>query len=533
MGVSSYFEFVGTFFGWIMYQNLWDVLAGSGIVYIPFITIVLTHIIAAKKGGDDEGSAAIQSLKRIEVDIVVTIVVVFLAAVPSVDVTLSEMNFARPALDCQSTATTIQGDATGTTYNTVLTSLGGESAQAPVWWAAIHTATKSVVSASIAGIPCAHDLENVELALANNAIKDPQLVKEIQDFINDCYKASKSKLLRTSSATLTDDQRDETQWLGSNYFRTTAGYYDTYYSRKANSNWTYIASRDAGFESDISKGGHPGCNEWWSNGSSGLRARSLDTISPTLMDNLITGTNSVIAWLGGDSLSATEKQDVVLRKYLSIKTGSNTFKNFSTSYTPSSNERVQKAVNEKNWLGGLSAGANSFLDTTTTAIAAVGGVVSVPGALGEGKLIREGVSMIQVIVLMLFIISLPLLLVMSEYKLSTLMTLTIIYFAINFISYIWAVAFWVDNNLIRVILSGAGELGPLSPSVNVTQMGMLVWIQRFLYLALPVMFLTMMGWAGVNAGHLGRSMEGLGNNASAPGKAGGSVVTSVVTKGKG
>ncbi|MDE2639118.1 MAG: conjugal transfer protein TraG, partial [Chloroflexota bacterium] len=81
MGVSSYFEFVTVLFGWVVYDRLWAVLNDTGIVYLPFFAIVARNVMESRRGGDDEGSAAIQSLKKSEVDVVVALVVLFLAAV--------------------------------------------------------------------------------------------------------------------------------------------------------------------------------------------------------------------------------------------------------------------------------------------------------------------------------------------------------------------------------------------------------------------------------------------------------------------
>ena len=58
MGVSSYFEFLTTLFGWILYDNFWSVQADSGLVYVPFIVILFTNIVTSRRAGDDEGSAA-------------------------------------------------------------------------------------------------------------------------------------------------------------------------------------------------------------------------------------------------------------------------------------------------------------------------------------------------------------------------------------------------------------------------------------------------------------------------------------------
>ena len=62
MGVSSYFEFVAVLFGWVLYDNLYTVLADSGIVYLPFLIIIASNVISSRKAGDDEGNAAVQSV---------------------------------------------------------------------------------------------------------------------------------------------------------------------------------------------------------------------------------------------------------------------------------------------------------------------------------------------------------------------------------------------------------------------------------------------------------------------------------------
>ena len=62
MGVASYLEFVTTLFAWILYKEVWAVLVDTGIVFIPIITMVVGNILSSHRAGDDEGSAAIQSL---------------------------------------------------------------------------------------------------------------------------------------------------------------------------------------------------------------------------------------------------------------------------------------------------------------------------------------------------------------------------------------------------------------------------------------------------------------------------------------
>ncbi|HCD57208.1 MAG TPA: hypothetical protein DEQ90_17415, partial [Halieaceae bacterium] len=131
MGVASYFEFVTTLFSWILYQGIWAVLVDSGIVFIPIIAMVLGNCLDSHKGGDDEGSAAIQSLKKIEADFIAMLGVLIFAGIPLLEVRLADMEYNKPALRCTEAAETIPGTDTGTTYDTTLAAMGDQTGSIP------------------------------------------------------------------------------------------------------------------------------------------------------------------------------------------------------------------------------------------------------------------------------------------------------------------------------------------------------------------------------------------------------------------
>lgn len=218
MGVSSYFEFVAVLFGWVLYDNLYTVLADAGIVYIPFLIIIASNVISSRKAGDDEGNAAVQSVKKIETDIIIAIFVLILCVIPMSTVNLSEMRFVKPALNCEKPAEIVLGTDTGTTVDTTLQTFGGETGRAPLWWALVHIVTKSVTAASIASIPCSHELSSVSNELANDKIESPMLRRELQDFINDCYMPAKASILNSSTVTLSNADISSINWIGSENF---------------------------------------------------------------------------------------------------------------------------------------------------------------------------------------------------------------------------------------------------------------------------------------------------------------------------
>jgi len=538
VGVASYFEFVTTLFSWILYKNVWAVLVDTGIVFIPIITMVVANSLTSHKAGDDEGSAAIQSLKKIEADFIAMLAVIVFAAIPVLDVELDEMRYVKPALRCGTVVTTIPGNNTETTYDRTLAAIAGETGAIPIWWAAAHTLSKSITAASIASIPCAPDLSSVEFKLAEDIMDDPGLRKEVAEFTDDCYRRSKSRLMRSDTSALTTDQLEETNWLGSEYFRTTTGYYDRYYAQHPQASFPFNATRDAGFDADAITGGHPSCNEWWGDAATGIRRKVLDSLDPNLLNEMVYDADNLIEASTDTSPSITEREDILLRKYLAVtRTRESLSVNLpmSTGYQFSATDRALNSIDNGTWseslLGGISLGASFIQDTARTTMVGLGAAIKAPEAIGEGYMIRQGISLFQALILMIMVIVLPFLLIFSQYRLSTLMTLSIIYFGLHFLSFLWAIAYWLDNSLMALMTEG-GRFGVFEPVANPVQSGIILWVQRFLYLIFPMMFLSGLGWAGIVAGGVAAQLSNFGGKVAQPGAAGGAVVKTAATKGK-
>lgn len=538
MGVASYFEFVTTLFSWILYKGIWAVLVDTGIVFIPIITMVVGNILTSHKAGDDEGSAAVQSLKKIEADFFAMLGVIVFAAIPVLDVELDEMRYVKPALRCGTTVATIPGNNTETTYDRTLAAIAGETGSIPIWWAAAHTLSKSVTAAAIASIPCAPDLSSVEYKLAEDIIDDPGLRQELAEFTDDCYRRSKSRLMRSDTSTLSTAQLEDTNWLGSEHFQTTAGYYDRYYAQHPQALFPYDATRDAGFDTDAIAGGHPVCNEWWGDAAKGVRRKVLDSLDPDLMNAMVYDADNLIDASTDATPSVTEREDILLRKYLAVTRARESLTvnlPMSTGYQVTATDNALDNINNGTWseqvFGRLSMGTSFVQDVGRTAMVGLGAAIKAPEAIGEGFMIRQGISLFQALILMIMVIVLPFLMIFSQYRLSTLMTLTIIYFGLHFMSFLWAIAYWLDNQVMALMTEG-GRFGVFEPIANPVQSGIILWVQRFLYLMFPMMFLTGLGWAGIRTGDLAAQTSSFGGKIGQPGSAGGGIVKMAATKGK-
>ena len=75
MAVDSTLELYTTLFGWLFYNSIWDVLVATGIVFLPFLGILLDTIIRSYAGEDAE-EAGNTTLRIVEVEFFVAFFVI-------------------------------------------------------------------------------------------------------------------------------------------------------------------------------------------------------------------------------------------------------------------------------------------------------------------------------------------------------------------------------------------------------------------------------------------------------------------------
>lgn len=255
----------------------------------------------------------------------------------------------------------------------------------------------------------------------------------------------------------------------------------------------------------------------------------LQSIDPDLLDTMVYAATNLVQLSTTANLDTPTRENVLLRKYLAINITKSRITNggsIGVNYNASAEETVRRSSNGFE-IASPKAAENSLANT----LAVIGGIFGAPGHLAGGKLLREGVSFGQSLLLMMFITLLPFLLIFSLYRPQFVLTLTVVFFAINFLSFIWAIAFWIDNNLTYVLLSGAadgGGWGVFTPVHNATEFLTLVWMQRFLYLALPVFWISGLSWVGFKVGGaLGATMNTVGQASEATGQRGGEAASDV------
>lgn len=115
--------------------------------------------------------------------------------------------------------------------------------------------------------------------------------------------------------------------------------------------------------------------------------------------------------------------------------------------------------------------------------------------------------MIQALLLMMVITVIPALLMFSAYDPKTIFTISFALFALQFITFWWELAGWLDDRLITILYDNMAAQGIANSSVpfaaffSSTADG---WIMNLvlgmMYVVFPAFWVGMLGWAGARIG---------------------------------
>ncbi|MDR2014530.1 MAG: conjugal transfer protein TraG N-terminal domain-containing protein [Azoarcus sp.] len=497
---TDYLEYYLTLAGWIVEKGIWDVLVMSGLFALPFAIIVIQEWLRARAEGADEGNKGVLSSLRIENRVWVAVMVILFGCLPFIPVSFDTLNFDRSrSVQCQANVP-LPGD---TGWANAFTTLNGQSAKVPIWWFLAHSVSKAVTGAAVVAIPCGVDLRQMRMDIDATRINDPVLAQEVSDFTRDCYGQARAKLFM-NRPTLTPQQMEDVSWIGSRYFLETPGFYDTYHSATARDAWPYTVSRDEGLAEVTGGGGYPTCTQWWLDASRGLRTRLLDQVDLDLLTRLGN-------WAG--FLSQAEVDDSVIRAIASPR-----------QQIVNRGESFSDYGGRQDW---------SIPHMATRGLADLGMIAQTPSHFPAMDLVRQGLPMVLSFLKMALVICIPLVLLIGLYELKALMTVSCIQFALFFVDFWFQLARWVDSTIMDALYgwnSPHSNLNPLMGLNNHFADFLLNFVMSAMFIVLPLLWVSALGWVGIQAGALLSGLAKGTAGASTAGEAGWAAARQVADK---
>lgn len=471
--VDSYYEYFLTLLGWIISNELWNLMTSTGIFALPFLFNVVSLFLKVREQGDDEGNKGRILASWIENSIYVSLLVIIFTCLPVFKVSYSTLELNKERMkECGMTVYNPQD----TGIAGISSELNGSSAVLPIWWAFTYSLGKGVTHGAIAALPCKPDLRQIRFEVQNTQISNPVLRQEVQDFVQQCFIPARTKVKR-QQIELDEVQSRDIDWIGSNLFLNTPGFYDIYRSKLPRAHWSYDQTRDVGLP-NTGNGGFPSCREWWADRGIGLKARLLEQISPDTLTKIQS------LWK-----SEGDYTDLVIRRLVSPQ-------NIEVS-----SGRVYAGYGETSMMGrsaGIWDNASSLGTFAAGALASTaGGMLAAPAF----DTIKQALPMVQGLMLLAVTIGIPLVTIFSGYSVKAVVTLTFVQFSLFFLSFWWELARWIDIWLLETMYNSPTHAQfNFAGILNDADDGILKIVISTMFLVLPTIWFLMLGWAGLKAG---------------------------------
>ncbi|WP_031640366.1 conjugal transfer protein TraG N-terminal domain-containing protein, partial [Pseudomonas aeruginosa] len=135
-------------------------------------------------------------------------------------------------------------------------------------------------------------------------------------------------------------------------------------------------------------------------------------------------------------------------------------------------------------------------------------------------MVRQALPMVMSFLKMAMVICIPMVLVIGTYQLKVAMTMTVVFFAMMFVDFWFQLARYIDSTILDAFYgSGSPHLSfdPVMGLNTATQDAILNFVMGAMFVILPMLWITAVGWAGVSVGSV---LGGLQAGTDAVGKAG-------------
>ncbi|MCF6231120.1 MAG: conjugal transfer protein TraG N-terminal domain-containing protein [Gammaproteobacteria bacterium] len=575
MTVGSILEIYTTLYGWKFYDMLWALFSQTGIALYPFMMMVYKNWRSPAENSSTVSTVGLSSLQAMKWDFLFKVVVLMIAVVPLTNIDVSQMKYAKACGG--EVKEELIGGSTESTWDDMVdpvpSSAANPDVQVPLLFHFVMQLASGINAVMINNMPCVEGIAELNQQLANVILDDPELKKEYSRFFTECHVRARSKLneaLEQKSGPLYDHVKStmstggyETSTLlelDSDFFRETPGFYlrcddpgTCGYSLQALkpvdgfTPSTAPGERDAAMPpSQAALGaGHPWCGEWWDS----LRPRLVNaaklqgrlTMDNELDDSALVKVagfvDNISAIYSNFNLSTAEQEKLVLRRLI----GSNP-PDFTGIYEGEESTYAEYMQAQSQALNRLGLDGAAGIATAIGGTVVFGALSSIPGVgdVGEAAVsqvagfyvslmvVKIAAPMMQALVLMMIYALLPIYLIVSEYKVESVITALVLVFTVKIVTLVFALAEYLENTLFAAMHPELGDYGGIATfGIEYLVLNMMLLM---LYLVGPMLLLYLVTMAGENISKVGSSGDGGAGQASKMGQGLGGSAGKGVTK---
>lgn len=411
---------------WEFYNRFVTVLIDYGIVYLPLLIFLYQHWLSKKMLGTDAMQNVVTIMvKRMLISVTTFFFLYYLAFLPTVP--LSTVNNFRatdpiPAYDSTFNQNVIKAGNQLLSHDIVV--------KVPLFWAAMQIFVHGITQRFLEAMPTtAGDIRGaMATVLKNKSIKTPFVKDQYNHFYNECFlpAAGKFKFMKdrgditTGSWFGNDAQISDYDWVGGKYYLETEGFYKPCQIR-SNNECSKAPVTPAGFYASIYDDVAVSCEDLWlTNGG----------LKKNLIKEFKLESDNSDFWINNQ-----------LRHRLKNNSGIGIQK-----------DQAVKNLEQGNWFS-----LNSMTTIIKQALALMGAWVTEFLLEITTTAIIAFLPIGQALALAFFVIILPIAMILSALRVDIFIGFLMYYFGISFLTVIWAVIGFIDNNMMNILAGQEGQ----------------------------------------------------------------------------
>lgn len=534
------------------YQVIWGIIVGSGIIYVPFIIVIigtLRDIAESSKNFADSGFM----MKRLEAKIYPMVLAIPLVIAPIapldlagstqyskvckidssinvVDRTTAEAN--KETVESDRLASGIQLPARG-----VLMEMAGESLQIPFLLKIVMSLGTGASVGAVDKLPCGVNLSAVSDTFSSTKIPDNALKVELKEFMSQCYEPAKKKAYKDKDVGMVwieNSHSEEQPWPGYGGFLNSTYYGNVgedFYSKslipgfqaaKTNKNipkWIESQKAEQNGSIDCSSGnclhqlgGFPSCYEWWSGigaGYSGVSISNEDvSLKKRLKDNLKSNNTELLA-------------SAISRFYPSMGLSELDENVFRMSYF--NQDVMQQISNAETTDYAMDDSQNTAMAYLSRALGTIGTVGSAISQFAGASMIQMAAPIGKGLALMVVICMLPLAYVVAKMEWKFIIAVHFFIASILLWPFLWELAILAQQSFIEEVMEN-GQLGVLDFVNNPNMKLISLYLTDALFLIFPTLLTGLLTSAGMTVGTQLQSLSGMESRAGSPANSAGSAM---------
>ncbi|WP_448570025.1 conjugal transfer protein TraG N-terminal domain-containing protein [Thalassotalea ganghwensis] len=494
--------------GLYSYNVIFGLLIDTGIIFIPFLTVLWSTTKDALEKGYS-GEKIINALTLKLSGILAAFIFVINPISPLKVNDMTEYTRSCKASDSSMIDyPTIQKEmakskeaAEGNKSEEILIRMTERDVRVPMLIEFVIRAGTGVSLSATKSLPCTVDLVGVSQKLLSDNIKNKRLLVETHEFMKQCHAKARNWAHLNNDQSfpwLSDNDSDARDWAG----------YSGYMTKDYYGNQTLGAYANTileGYDDYYEKGKRPTCQEWWQGKGSGIKGAVVSvssketSLKQRLLDEVDKSSLNMMGALIVSMAGTFNKDDYILQNYYFNPVR---LREITTAQT-------KDYGNESEGFWGAAA------DLFYRAIGTVGAGVTMIEKHAVASMVQVAAPIAKSVIVMVVISILPIVLVVSQMNAKFTISIAFFLFSVMMWPFLWDLAMLTQQSYIEeTVGNGASILG----NPNLTMMGQ--FITDGLFILYPVLFTSMLTAAGMMGGQALSSMTSAADGKSAAGTAG-------------